>query len=264
MSIKAAVRERFLHPLVKEVEVDHPGMVVRHRQILEENRWLKSVYDSWYQDLLRGYWPIRHLQGEAVEIGCGPSFLKTYIPELIPTDVVAHPFAARAMDAMHFDFPDESLKGIFLISVLHHIPQPEIFLQEACRCLKPGGKIFLIEPNRAFLEVFLGKVLSHYEYWNDAVEKWENRDSGRLTHANIALPWVIFIRDRALFEKKFPRLKIRRIHCHTFLSYFISGGFSFKPFLPFFVKPLFDGLEWLAKPLMKRLGCRMTIELEKV
>jgi ubiquinone/menaquinone biosynthesis C-methylase UbiE len=33
-----------------------------------------------------------------------------------------------------------------MTDVFHHIPKPEAFLKEASRCLRPGGRIVMIEP----------------------------------------------------------------------------------------------------------------------
>jgi 2-polyprenyl-3-methyl-5-hydroxy-6-metoxy-1,4-benzoquinol methylase len=40
----------------------------------------------------------------------------------------------------------ESLRGIVMTNVLHHIPDARAFLKEAARCLHPGGVIAMIEP----------------------------------------------------------------------------------------------------------------------
>ena len=33
-----------------------------------------------------------------------------------------------------------------MVDVLHHVTSPELFFAEAVRCLKPGGRLLLIEP----------------------------------------------------------------------------------------------------------------------
>ena len=165
---------------------------------------------------------------------------------------------------MELDFADGELRAIFITHVLHHIPFPAKFLAEANRCLARNDRVVMVEPSNGFFQRFLTKVLDHCEYYDDQVEKWENSNDQRIADANMALPWVIFERDRAIMEKNFPSLKITKIRYHTFLSYVISGGLTYRAFLPTFCLPLIKGFEWLLKSLMPYLGTMMTIELEKI
>lgn len=85
-----------------------------------------------------------------------------------------------------------------------------------------------------------------------------------MTRANLALPWVIFVRDRAKFEAEFPALRIRAIRHHTFISYLVTGGMSYRPFVPTFALPLVSAAEFLAGPFMRRVGTMMTIDIVKI
>ena len=218
---------------------------------------------KWYRDFLKAFEETKGLAGEVIEIGSGAGFLEKVIPGLIKTDVIPNPYAHKVTDAAKLDFGDKSLRCIFLMGVLHHVSFPDRFLEEAQRCLVPGGHLVMMEPNNNFLLRFLSRFLGHYEYFDDQIEDWVNGSTGRMTNANLALPWVIFVRDRARFEKKFPSLKINHIKCHTFLSYLVTGGMTYRSFLPSFTAPLIDGVEFLARPFMKKLGTAMTIDIVK-
>ena len=115
----------------------------------------------------------------------------------------------------------------------------------------------------AAYQKFLTQNLDHYEYFDDAIEDWVNGSTGRMSSANLVLPWVIFIRDRLRFEKEFSQLKIQNIKYHTFLSYIVTGGMTYRSFLPGFFAPLVDLVEWLVSPWMKTLGTGMTIDIIK-
>lgn len=43
-------------------------------------------------------------------------------------------------------FQDKSVSAFMMIDVLHHIKDSRQFFKEMQRCLKPGGKIVMIEP----------------------------------------------------------------------------------------------------------------------
>jgi SAM-dependent methyltransferase len=43
-------------------------------------------------------------------------------------------------------FEDGTADAFVMLDVLHHVPTPAEFCQEASRCLRPGGRIVMIEP----------------------------------------------------------------------------------------------------------------------
>jgi len=49
-----------------------------------------------------------------------------------------------------------------------------------------------------------------------------------LSGANQALPWIVFDRDRHIFEGKYPGVKIKRICLMMPFIYLLSGGFKFN------------------------------------
>lgn len=263
MSIGSLLKKVWMNPLAKGAEVDDGNSVGRHRKILQSNPFLRANYHRWYGELDLALHETESLNGPVVEVGCGASFLEERVPALVKTDSVPNPFAHRQMDAMAMDFPSDSIRAIYLSGVLHHIPDPGKFLSEAERCLQSGGRLVMIEPNNSPIERLLCRYLDHYEYFDDTVEGWVNSEANSMTNANLAIPWVIFFRDRALFEKRFPRLSLKRVRYHTFLAYFISGGMTYKPFLPRFCVPLVNAMEYLFTPFMRVLGTTMTVELVK-
>ena len=251
------------HPLVKGLEVDAENAITVHRRMIEAKPLLKQHYIRWYRECLPAYEATRHLGGALVEIGSGAGFLEEFIPDLVKTDVVPSPYTSRVVDATQMDFRDGSLRALFLIGVLHHIPDPAAFLREAVRCLQPGGRLVVIEPTNNAFQRFLASRLDHYEYYDDAISEWTNGAGGRMTRANLALSWVIFFRDRERFSREFPLLELAEVRYHTFLSYILSGGMTYRSFVPFFAAPIVDVVEALPRPVMRRLATAMTLELIK-
>lgn len=257
------VKKVWQHPLAKAIDVNGADTIEIHRRILQSKPLLYRHYLRWYRGCLPAFEETKDLPGDVAEIGSGAGFLDEVIPNLIKTDIVSNPYASKVMDAMKLDFGDETLRCIFLMGVLHHISFPGRFLLEAERCLVPGGRLVMVEPSNNFLQRFLTRYLDHYEYFDDQVEDWINGSTGRMANANLALPWVIFVRDRTRFEREFPALKIKKIRYHTFLSYVVTGGMTYKSFLPSFAAPLVDGIESLASHFMEKLGTAMTIDIVK-
>ena len=263
LSFGSLVKKVWQHPLAKGIDINSPSAIESHREIFHSKPLLRRLYLGWYRECLPAFEETKDLRGNILEIGSGAGFLEEVIPNLIKTDIVPNPYASKVMDAMKLDFGNETLRCIFLMGVLHHVPFPARFLREAERCLIPGGRLVMVEPSNNFLQRFLARYLDHYEYFDDGVEDWVNGSTGRMANANLALPWVIFVRDRTRFEKEFPSLKIKPIRHHTFLSYVVTGGMTYRSFLPAFAAPLVDGIENLASPFMEKLGTSMTIDIVK-
>jgi hypothetical protein len=53
-----------------------------------------------------------------------------------------------------------------------------------------------------------------------------------MTHANSALPWIVFERDRAVLEARFTRLEVLRVNPIMPVRYLLSGGLSMRAVVP--------------------------------
>ena len=91
--------------------------------------------------------------------------------------------------------------GIFMINVFHLIPDAAAFLKEAMRTLKSAGKIILIEPASSFWGRIIYGNLHHEPF--DPKGNWTIPSTGTLSGANIALPWIVFERDKTEFKKSY-------------------------------------------------------------
>lgn len=83
-----------------------------------------------------------------LEIGCGRGSFQDLVANWVGVDyspVVARhvqkPFVAAS--AVDLPFPDESFDGIWSVTVLEHVPQPERALEEIARVLRPEGVALL-------------------------------------------------------------------------------------------------------------------------
>ena len=75
--------------------------------------------------------------------------------------------------------------------------------------------------------------------------------------------WIIFWRDREIFENEFANLRIVRMCNHSPLRYLLSGGLTLKQLVPSFSYPIVKALELVLSPFNNLLGMFQTIELEK-
>lgn len=241
--------------------LDDSSTTVLHKEILNQKPFLKKIYREYYEQM-KSLIPGDIASKRMVEIGSGAGFIKDVIPNCIASDLITMEGLDVAFSALQFPFKDNSLDAVFMVNVLHHLPKVDLFFTEADRCLKPGGKIVMVEPANTWWGKFVYTHFHHEPF--DEKAGWTFDGGGRLTDANVALPWIIFKRDRALFEKKYPNLVLKKMDIHTPFRYLLSGGFTMRALVPAGSYSFFKGLGMLLSPLHGRLGMFMSVEIQKV
>lgn len=236
------------------------GVRARSR-LIHAQRLLNLFYRFCYTQLVdraRDY-----PEGARIEIGSGGGFLREYVPGLIETDIMESSAPRVACSGTGLPFRSTSLSCIYALNVVHHIPDPEAFFREAIRTTKPGGGLVLVEPANTPLSSFVYRNFHHEEF--DPTAGWKlEAGGGPMSTSNQAVPWILFFRDRAEFERKFPELKIRSIELHSGLLYILSGGFSLRQLAPTAFGPLLLWLERNLGPLQRLLGLFMTVRIDRV
>src|SRR5262249_39668042 len=116
------------------------------------------------------------------------------------------------------------------------------------RCVRPGGVVSMIEPWVTPWSRLIYTRLHHEPFRPDATE-WEFPATGPLSGANGAMPWIIFERDRAEFEREFPQWRMAAIRPHTPLCYLLSGGVSMRSLMPGWAHAPVRAVEAMLRPL---------------
>lgn len=239
-------------------DLDDPQTTVLHSQIIKKKGFLRSLYTDFYKTFEKSIGPNTKTM---IELGSGGGFIKEIIPGVITSDIMKVPNVDKVFPAEQMPFESGSVDAFFMIDVLHHIKKPRFFFAEAQRCLRTGGKIVMIEPANTVWYRLVVKNFHHEVF--DTSAGWEIDKTGPLSHANGALAWIIFQRDREIFESEFKNLKIRSINFHTPLRYILSGGLSYRQLVPTFAYGLVKLLECCLSPLGRWLGMFETVVLEK-
>ncbi len=243
----------------KIADLNDPSTTELHRDIIKNKPFLKRIYTDFYNEFKKSL--LSNLEGKVIEIGSGGGFIKEIIPHVITSETFPAAGVDMVVSALKLPFEKNSIGAFLLLDVLHHIPNPRSFLKEALRCLKKGGKIIMIEPAATLWGAFIWK-LNNEPF--DKKSSWELETKGRLTGANGAMPWIIFVRDRKVFESEYPGFKIVKVSFHTPFRYILSGGLSFKQLLPSVLYDFIKIIENFFSPLNRIIGMYMTIELEKI
>ena len=240
-----------------------------HRRAWDSNPALREQYGDWY-GRVRALLPDAAL-GPFVELGSGPGFARSFIPDLLLTDVVRAPWHDRQMDAGALPFADRTLGAIVLFDVLHHLSSPATFFEEASRALAVGGRVVMCEPYVSPLSFPVYKLF-HDEPVRmtadplaDLPVPAQDQEKDPFD-SNQAIPTLLFDRGggAAALARRFPLLKIVTIERLAGASYPSSGGFRRGPLLPL---PLWRGLyraesrlPWWA---FRLIGFRILVALQK-
>lgn len=250
-SLAATLLRRLLaHPLTASLDMDDPATTELRKQIIAGKPFLKAIYDEWYTTLANA---LPAGKGEVVELGSGAGYCAQFIPDLITSDVFRCSSARVVLDALRLPFSDGSLRAVTMTNVLHHMPDVRQFLAEAVRCLRSGGRILMIEPWVTPWSRFVYRRLHGEPFAVDA-EAWSFAGTGPLSGANVALPWIVFARDRAKLQKEFPELIVEQVRPFLPFRYLLSGGVSLRSLTPRSTLRMWAGLERMLEPHMARLG----------
>lgn len=240
-------------------EIDSPEAVVRRRQILRSNGFLRRLYEEWYE-LLQSMVPAG--EGEVLEIGSGPGHLREFVPGLVTSDVSVGTGADLVLDGACLPFRKDSLRCILMINVLHHISRPRDFFTDAARCMRPGGHLAMIEPWPTLLSRPMYRFF-HPEPFRPEARSWEFDSAGPYSGANGALPWILFERDRSMFEAEYPEWDVTSIQPFMSLRYVLSGGMSYRNLMPGWTYGFCSRLGRLMRPLHRYSGMFARIELTR-
>jgi len=246
--------------------LDDPETTLRRVELIQKKLFLRAFYEDAY-DFFRcasegGRNP---LKGKRLEIGSGAGFLKKVIPDVVTSDYLdIATVDIPKCSALNLPFGQEELSAIFLLDVLHHLPDLDAFFYEAIRVLQIGGIVAMVEPANTLLSKFVYRHF-HYEAFDPLASDWKlPSGGGPVSTANGALPWIALVRDRKRFEERFPRLRIGLLEPFGPLLYPLSGGVErSNQFLPGSWLSGVRTMESLLSPFNKYFGLFYRIILSR-
>ncbi|SNT63966.1 Methyltransferase domain-containing protein [Tardiphaga sp. OK246] len=204
--------------------------------------------------------------GTTLEIGGGAGNLKEAFRDVISSDIQYADWLDVVADAQKLPFCDQSFDNIVMLDVLHHLEFPALFLAEAQRTLRPGGRIVLVEPAITWGSWLFYKFIHHEPVDMSATPLVNGTpDPKRNAYdSNQAIPTLLAGRFRKQMAQLFPSLRIANTHWFSFFVYPLSGGF--KKWSLISINGAKAGLSFekcLERALGRWLGFRMLIVIEK-
>ncbi|MBI2028432.1 MAG: class I SAM-dependent methyltransferase [Candidatus Levybacteria bacterium] len=245
---------------LKSRNIDDPKTIENyHADLIQKKPYLRNIYIDFYKQLRLYISPLGNKV--IVELGSGGGFIKEIVPQAITSDIMKLKNIDMQFSALDIPFEKNSVDAFLMIDVMHHVSDVRRMFNELNRCLKKGGKIIMIEPANTLWGGFIYKYF-HHELFNPKAI-WKFKPKGPMSSSNLSLPWIVFVRDRQIFERLFPYLKILNIKPHTPFMYLLSGGLRFPQLVPSFTYELFNNIEKLLKKFNPYIGMFYTIELKK-
>ncbi len=245
---------------------DGPERIKVHKKILLSKKLTQNVFQEFYKLMIKNmnFHFKESLSIKKVELGSGTSFLKEIDKSILKTDIVDNNDLDLVVDATNMPFKNNEIKSFFGIFFFHHLQNPYKFLDEIDRCCAINGGAILIEPYHGPLSRFLHQNMHDNEYY-DLNGPTIKDTSLPMSNANQALSHIVFFREKKIFEKKYPNLKVVEIkRINSYLRYLVSGGVNFKQLLPDIFIPLLKLVEFIMKPFSHIFCVHYLIVIKKI
>jgi SAM-dependent methyltransferase len=246
-------------PLTRGLDVDDPKTTELRLQILQNKPFVRRIYDDWYRMICAR---IPAGSDSVLELGSGSGYFGRFLSGVIQSEVFFCSNVDLVADACHIPFRCGSLRAIVMTDVFHHIPSVDSFLSEANRCLHVGGRIVMVEPWVSHWSRVIWRL--HPEPFQPESSSWDIPRGGPLSGANIALPWIVFVRDRSRLLALHPEFEVKEVIPFMPFSFLISGGLSMKSLLPAVSYGLLKKVESILTPWMNQIALFALFAIEKI
>jgi len=232
-----------------------------YREAWSKKLLLRRVYNDIYDRIASVC-----VEGRTVEIGGGIGQFKRRFPLVIATDIQVAPWLDVVADAQRLPFAQGSVSNIVMVDVLHHIEFPLLFLREASRVLRLGGRCISVEPAITWGSSLFYRLI-HQEPVRMGIDPLLVGPPEAVRDpydANQAIPTLLVGRERRRLEQLVPSLPVQQTHWFSFAAYPLSGGFKPWALLSDRMGARLLSLEKKLEPALGRLfGFRMLIVFEK-
>jgi len=251
-------------PLLCDLDVDGQSRLQLHGMMLERKQMLRRVFAEFHQSFRSLDQRLIIAKGIEVELGAGVAPMRDSYSAVLATDIVNDPNLDLVIDAQAMGLASGSVRVVFGQNCFHHFSHPDQFFQELERVLAPGGGAILLEPYYGQLAAFLFRRMFRSEAFDRTQLSWNTPTTGPMNGANQALSYIVFERDRAKFERKYPSLKIVHQECAgNYLKYLLSGGVNFRQLLPDQFIWIVEFWENLLRPLRPWLALHHIVVIRK-
>lgn len=225
----------------------------------------KQVLRTVYEDLFRAV-DENLLPGPVLEVGSGIGAFKAHRRGVTALDITYAPWLDIVANAEALPVAAGTFVNIVAIDVLHHVPRPLLFMEEAARVLSTGGRLILLEPAITAGSWFFYRFI-HQERVDMSADPFNGEPTCSIDDpydANQAIPTLLFTRYVKRLHRAIPELELKKVEYCSLIAYPLSGGFKSWTLLPSFMVDSILYLEkQLASGVKRRLGFRLLAVLER-
>lgn len=199
--------------------------LVDHRELWMRKPALRAVYADLYRRMVDAAGP-----GQVLEIGGGSGNFREFTAaagSVVSTDIQWAPWLDAVADAHDLPFAAGRFDAIVMFDVLHHLARPRLFLAEAVRVLRPGGRIVWCEPAITPLS-WVFYTLLHPEpvrLREDPLAGGRPEPERNPFDSNQAFPTLLMRRGGRRLVREVPELAVVAHERHSLLAYPLTGGF---------------------------------------
>ena len=236
----------------------HQIEILQNKQAWESKRLLRSVYESFYNQIIALIDPV--LDGKIVELGSGVGNLKSALPHAICTDLFPNPWLDAVCSAYAMPFENGSVSHLVLFDVFHHLEWPNAFFKEARRVLINEGRVIIFDPYISASSMFVYGFL-HPEpvAWNASINYSDNAPSEDRYYAAQGNATRLFFRLAP--EKWLKGWKVFHKQRVISFSYLLSGGYSKPAMYPEMALPFMQKIDAMLSLLPSLFGARCLVGL---
>jgi SAM-dependent methyltransferase len=243
----------------------------QHNLEIHENRaaWarkpvLRAAYADFYAEITKRV--DRGIPGRIVELGSGMGNIKEHLPDCVTTDIFENPWLDQRENAYALSFADASLSHLILFDVWHHLEFPGAALDEARRCLAPGGRVILFEPDMGLLPRFVYDRFHHEPIALDEPIVWRpaagfSAESAPYFAAQ-SRAYRIFVRGEQ--RENLSQWRVREVARFSAFSYLASGGFRGPQLLPLPLYPIARQVDRAFSHMPSLFSARLLVTLERL
>jgi SAM-dependent methyltransferase len=237
------------------------GSLDGYRLTWTQKPLLRRIYNDIYDRIAAAC-----VEGTTLEIGSGIGQLKLRFPDVIATDIQSASWLDVVTDAQNLPFAVGSIANIVMVDVLHHIEFPLLFLREADRVLRRGGRLVMAEPAITWGSSLFYRLLHHEPVRMNEDPLIVGKPDARRDpyNSNQAVPTLLVSRERERLAEMLPSLRLIRTDWFSLWVYPLSGGFKPWSLLPDRAGNLILGFEKKLEPALGRfLAFRLLTIMEK-